>query len=179
MNVTFYTLPGKVGLKFMTTPERDKFWNSIPVQIQSIAEKIGALTIRFYPEKLSAGGYSVSLETIALPEPTTQTPSAAPVAPANEGRGQFVDVSKVANPFAITGQNVVKSLPGLVNVQSNIPPEELKNLGGEPVQPVQPAPTPTVVNEPKVEAPVAVADPEPTGIHKNSRKYREWKARQK
>lgn len=178
MNITFYILPSKVGVKFVTTPERDGFYNSIPAPIQPIAEKVGALTIRFHPEKLAVGGYSVMMEAAAVQAPSTPSASTLtnPI-----GGGGLVDISKTPNPFTITGEHAVKALPGLVAVQSNIPPEQQpaeKVLVESRAQPVQSAPTP-VVEAPKAEAPVANDDPEPTNIHKNSRKYREWKARQK
>jgi len=170
MKLSLYLLPNKVGLMFGTTPERDKFWETLP--IKPVSEKIGALTIRFYPDRIAKGGYKLTLELAQMPVAQVQAQT-QPQGPA-QGQGHLVNLAEVKDPFAITGQHVVKALPGLVSVKSNIPQEE-PSLVGNPAQQV-PAPSPQVVEEPKVTVP---DDPEPTGIHRNSRKYREWLARQK
>jgi hypothetical protein len=159
MKITVYVVPGTVGLKFETTPERTQFLAAFPAK--NACEAFGMRTLRIHPEKVQAPGTQFVTELITSLNPAPSNGN--PVKPPERQEGHMVNIAATPNPFAITGQHVTKPLPGLVNVQSNIPQ-------GEPV-PVQPLAQSPAMAAP---APIADPDPEPKGIHKNSRAYRAW-----
>ena len=171
MKLSLYLLPNKVGLRFDTTTDRDAFFARFPQK--DALEKFGMRVIRFLPDKVKDPGWQTVMETGQQAQPPAAPPPATAPKPAEADH--LVNVAS-GDPFAITGKHVVKALPGLVAVKSNIPEQEqvTPEMSAPPAPPQPSEPIPEI---PKFEAPVD--DPEPTGIHKNSRKYREWKARQK
>lgn len=164
MTITFYTIPGAVGLKFINTVDRDAFYNTLKPEVQAAVDKIATRTIRFYPDRIKTN-FVLSMQTMPI-QPAVAAPKPQP-APTQSKAAVAEPPKTTTTPFAVEGEGK-RALPGLVHVVSNIPPEPQP----EPVkaqEPDIPTPTPQPVKD----------DPEPTGIHKNSRKYREWKARQK
>jgi len=169
MKITVYVVPGQVGLKFETTPERTQFLAAFPAK--NACEAFGMRTLRIHPERVQAPGTQFVTELITSLGPTNGNP--VKVAPPERQEGHMVNIAATPNPFAITGQHVTKPLPGLVNVQSNIPQGELESPQPSPVvAPLASEPTPA-----PAPAPLADPDPEPKGIHRNSRKYRDWLSR--
>ena len=167
MKLSLYLLPNKVGLRFETTTDRDAFFARFPQK--DALEKFGIRVIRFLPDKIKDPGWQTVIETGQQAKP----PAAPPTKPAQAIKPSeaehLVNVAS-GDPFAITGKHVVKALPGLVAVKSNIP--EQSQVESRQIE--QPAP-PAVVEEPR--ATVPVADPEPPD--KRTRRWREWNARQK
>jgi len=169
MTITFYTIPGAVGLKFINTVDRDAFYNTLKPEVQAAVDKIATRTIRFYPDRIKTN-FVLSMQTLPT-QPAAAAPKPQPT-PTQPKVTVAEPPKTTTTPFAIEGE-VKRALPGLVHVVSNIPPEQMS----EPVK----APEPDVPMPENNALPPTPAndDPEPTGIHKNSRQYREWKARQK
>jgi hypothetical protein len=167
MKLSLYLLPNKVGLRFDTTTDRDAFFARFPQK--DALEKFGMRVIRFLPDKIKDPGWQTVIETGQQAQPPATPPTNPATVPKLTEADHLVNVAS-GDPFAITGKHVVKALPGLVAVKSNITEEPPV----ESVQPEPPAPA-AAVEEPKVELPAA--DPEPSD--KRTRSWREWKARQK
>ena len=180
MKITVYLLPGTVGLKFETTPERTAFLAAFSAK--NACEAFGMRTLRIHPEKVQAPGTQFVTELITSLGSTNGNPVKA--SPPERQEGHMVNIAATPNPFAITGQHVTKPLPGLVNVQSNIPQGETLPVGmgsGVAAQsaPVEPSPSPQAAPVVPEQAPTPQADddPEPKHLHRNSRAYRNWLAR--
>lgn len=178
MNITFYLLPNKVGLRFERTEERDAFWNQLPltsVELKNFAEKVGALTIRFHPANIQSGaGYSLLLQTRPMPEAQPE-PQAAPIKP--EEITMPASVLRAPEPIPPIGElppEVTGAAPAI------LPPTPIVPAPEPPAMMTMPEISQVVESQVQsAPAPVTLADPEPLGIDKRARIYREWKARQK
>lgn len=185
MKISFYCIPGFVGLKFETPQERDRFHSTMtPAEARAACDRIGNRTLRFSPDRMKVN-YLIGLETplsdaqVKVPEVISSEPTATASAQMPTPNS-LVNVATVADPFAFTGQNVTKALPGLVDVRSNIPPQDATVTPEVPEASTPPAPE-VALEAPKV-VPVTEVEPENTATPKvdlRTREGRQLKAKLK
>lgn len=185
MNIQLYILPKKIGLKFTQSADRDAFWTAMPALARACADRIGNRSIRFYPDRFQdKNGLIIPLSSNgASPVPVSVAPPKSEPQVAKPPPSNIVNVSSVADPFALTG-NAVKALPGMVAVASNIPSGSPQERSGGITTP----PTPENASQGQPNA-VAVASgvsetlPEPAQTEteppdKRTKAWRNWKLRQ-
>lgn len=152
-----------VLFEFDTPRDRDTFWKGMEKSgfaAQGASQRMGTRGINIVTAKIKTP-YAWPFE--ALPSPANGS----------------VPVTQVANKVEAPAPVVTAPIPVPPAVE---PPPDI------PIPQLTEVPIPTATTEaPPIAAPAAttttppkavVDDPEPTGIHKNSRKFREWKARQ-
>lgn len=181
--VNLYMLPGRIGLKFTDSKDRDSFWNALSDAARAAAERIANRTIRLYPDRMKdPNGLIIPISGNGTGPVTVTQPKPAPPAPKPTPQSGNVNVAAGGDPFALTG-NVVKALPGMVAVQSNIPPGSVHNAPVSDLEATSDRPTPenVPVRQPESQASVPEAskpspeDPEPPD--KRTKAYRAWWAR--
>lgn len=148
-----------VLFEFDTPRDRDTFWKGMDksgFSAQGASERLGTRSINITPAKIKRS-YAWPFQALE----TTMANGSVPV----------TQVAKKADappaPKPVTPAVVAPEPP------PDVPMPEMNEVPPTATTETQPiaAPSPTTTTPPK-------DDPEPTGIHKNSREYRTWKARQ-
>lgn len=168
MILRLYLKPGIIGLSFGNRDDREKFWSRLGAY-QAGAERFGERTIRLTPANAKSG-FSMAIQTDMKIE--SMNGDAKPVAPQPKPVENTIPAAAIRPPDPISP---IATLPAEVLESPNV---------------TVPVPVTAAIPEPTPEPPPSIAipqvssitqndDPEPTGIHKNSRAYRAWKERQK
>ena len=152
-----------VTFEFDTPRDRDTFWNGMEkcgFLSQGAAERLGTRGINITTAKIRTG-YAWPFE--ALPGSANGDVQVKQVekkveAPQPETQPETQPVLSATEPLPTIPIPQLTAVPAVI-------PTATTQAKPEPVA------APTTTTPP--------ADPEPTGIHKNSRQYRAWKARQK
>ena len=201
MKARLYIKPNIVGLQFETPHSRDLFLLSLKhKKVDACAESFGEKSIRFNAAKATttmdvsvdvglhengvvkvyveekngaAKENPVAVEVVTAPKPPEQTISAANIRPPDP-------ISAVGTlPPEITGETAMVVQTPVEVIPAPPAPVMLKvpEISGITVDEAASAPLDTAASM-STTANLAAIDPEPVGVHKNSRAYREWKARQ-
>lgn len=178
MNINLYMLPGRIGIKFQDSKDRDSFWSAMSDAARAASERIANRTIRLYPDRMKdPNGLIIPISGNGT-GPVAIASKPAPPPPAKPPPSNIVNVGTGSDPFAITG-NAVKALPGMVAVQSNIAPGMPQEASGGIQTPPTAENASTVQGDavaPSQDAPEPKPDPEPAD--RRTKKWREWKLRQ-
>ncbi len=168
MKLNISISPTAVLFEFDTPRDRDVFWKGMEKSgfvAQGASSRLGTRGINIVTAKIKTA-YAWPFEAI----PSSGNGN-VPITQVEKKADELIGLTSPTRPLpsqTLTQVQVAEPPP-------NIPIPQLTEVPASPTatteaQPVA-APAATTTTPPK-------DDPEPTGIHKNSREYRNWKARQ-